>query len=537
MDSMPAIVDYVFRHAAHSPDLKAIADEHSSYTYGALAPRVRALADQLRRIGIGRGEFVAAMTPPRADAYTLFLALNAIGAIWLGLNPRYTLRELGYIVGDAKPKAMFFVSELDGREYLEEVKSIVTTNACVENVICLDGATSDETLGEIWGFETFLAGGSPQSDAADSERVGDDIAAIIYTSGSTGRPKGALLPNRCMVHRALVQNEDYVMRAGRPHCYVILPINHVGSIVLTCAFSMVNGGSLTFRQRFDPHRVGRDVFENGINFLVMVPTMYQQVFASPEFSEADYRNCQVFFWGGANLPREFIRRLRTMGHGEVRTNYGATELCSSVTRTDPDLDIDVLAQTVGYALDDELRVVKEDGTLARIGEVGEAHVRRQWIMAGYLNRPEAFEEAVTEDGEWFRTGDLMELMEDGKNLRFVGRMSDMFKAGGHNVYPREIEEWLEEHPAVEMAAVLGKKDPLFDEVGHAVVLSRAGRGSTEDEMREWCRKGLANYKVPKSFEFRSEMPMLGTGKIDRMALRAQMDTARDDGSCGRDVHL
>jgi acyl-CoA synthetase (AMP-forming)/AMP-acid ligase II len=265
--------------------------------------------------------------------------------------------------------------------------------------------------------------------------------------------------------------------------------------------------------------------------------MYQQVFASPEFSEADYRNCQVFFWGGANLPREFIRRLRTMGHGEVRTNYGATELCSSVTRTDPDLDIDVLAQTVGYALDDELRVVKEDGTLARIGEVGEAHVRRQWIMAGYLNRPEAFEEAVTEDGEWFRTGDLMELMEDGKNLRFVGRMSDMFKAGGHNVYPREIEEWLEEHPAVEMAAVLGKKDPLSDEVGHAVVLSRAGRGSTEDEMREWCRKGLANYKVPKSFEFRSEMPMLGTGKIDRMALRAQMDTARDDGSGGRDVHL
>ena len=529
MDTMPAIVDYAFRHAENSPDLKAIADEHRSYSYGALKPRVRALADQLRRIGIGRGDFVAALTPPRADAYTLFLALNAIGAIWLGLNPRYTPREMTYIVGDAKPKALFFVSELDGRTYLEEAKSMVVANACVENVICLDGATSDETLGNISSFEAFLAGGSPQSDAADIERVGDDIAAIIYTSGSTGRPKGALLPNRCMVHRALVQNEDYVMKAGRPHCYVILPINHVGSIVLTCAFSIVNGGSLTFRERFDPDRVGRDVFENDINFLVMVPTMYQQIFASPQFNEADYRNCQVFFWGGANLPKEFIRRLRTMGHGEVRTNYGATELCSSVTRTDPDLDIDVLAQTIGYGLDDELRVVKNDGTLAGIGEVGEAQVRREWIMAGYLNRSEELEEAFTEDGEWFRTGDLMELMEDGKNLRFVGRMSDMFKSGGHNVYPREIEEWLEEHPAVEMVAVLGKKDVLFDEVGHAVVLNRAGTKPTEEEMKEWCRKGLANYKVPKSFEFRSKMPMLGTGKIDKMALRAEMDTFCGEG--------
>jgi acyl-CoA synthetase (AMP-forming)/AMP-acid ligase II len=526
---MPTIVDYVFRHAETSPDLKAIADEQRSHSYGALKARICALADQLRGIGIGRGDFVAALTPPRADAYTLFLALNAIGAVWLGLNPRYTLREMRYMVGDAEPKALFFVSEMAGRTYLEEVKSLVAANACVENVVCFDGAARDETLGDVPSFEAFLASGSPRWDATGIERSGDDIAAIIYTSGSTGRPKGALLPNRCTVHRALVQNTDYVMKAGRPHCYVILPINHVGSIVLTCAFSMVNGGSLTFRQRFDPDRVGRDVLENDINFLVMVPTMYQQVFASPHFDEADYRNCQVFFWGGANLPKEFIRRLRAMGHGEVRTNYGATELCSSVTRTDPDLDIDVLAQTIGYALDDELRVVKDDGALAGIGEVGEARVRRQWIMAGYLNMPEATEEAFTADGEWFRTGDLMELMEDGKNLRFVGRISDMFKSGGHNVYPREIEEWIEEHPAVEMVAVLGKKDPLFDEVGHAVILNRAGTKPTEEEMKEWCRKGLVNYKVPKSFEFRSKLPMLGNGKIDKMALRAEMDKASGEG--------
>jgi acyl-CoA synthetase (AMP-forming)/AMP-acid ligase II len=230
----------------------------------------------------------------------------------------------------------------------------------------------------------------------------------------------------------------------------------------------------------------------------------------------------VFFWGGANLPKAFIRKLRAMGHGEVRTNYGASELCSSVTRTDPELDIDVLAQTIGYALDDELRVVKSDGALARIGEVGEAQVRRQWIMAGYLNRPEAMKEAFTEDGEWFRTGDLMELMEDGKNLRFVGRMSDMFKSGGYNVYPREIEEWLEEHPDIEMVVVFGVKDPVFDEVGHAVIISRAGTTPTEHEMKEWCKEGLANYKVPKSFEFRSSVPMLGTGKVDKIALRAEV---------------
>jgi acyl-CoA synthetase (AMP-forming)/AMP-acid ligase II len=525
MDALPSIVDYVFHHAETTPGLQALSDEQSGYTYGQLKPRVRALADQLLKLGIGRGDFVAALTPPSADAYTLFLALNAIGAVWLGLNPKYTLREMGHMVGDAKPKALFFVFQMAGREYLDDVNSMVAANECIENVVCFDRPISDETFGPIWGFEELVAEGSPESDATDFERFGEDIAAIIYTSGSTGHPKGALLPNKCMVHRALVQSNDYVMKAGRPHCYVILPLNHVGSIVLMCAFSVVNGGSLTFRQRFDPDRVGKDVSTHDINFLVMLPTMYQQVFASPEFDEADYCNCQVFFWGGANLPKAFIEKLRSMGHGEVRTNYGASELCSSVTRTDPDLDIDILAQTIGYALDDELRVLKGDGTLAGIGEVGEAQVRKQWIMAGYLNRPEAMKEAFTEDGEWFRTGDLMELMEDGTNLRFVGRMSDMFKSGGYNVYPREIEAWLEEHPDVEMVVVLGVDDPLFDEVGHAIIMSRAGSTPTEHEMKEWCKKGLANYKVPKSFEFRSNMPMLGTGKIDKIALRAEIAKA------------
>ncbi|MGD9914875.1 MAG: class I adenylate-forming enzyme family protein, partial [Rhizobiaceae bacterium] len=128
----------------------------------------------------------------------------------------------------------------------------------------------------------------------------------------------------------------------------------------------------------------------------------------------------------------------------------------------------------------------------------------------------------TEDGEWFKTGDLMELMADGKNLRFVGRRSDMFKSGGYNVYPREVEEWLEEHPAVEMVAVLGRPDPLFGEVGHAVVLGKRGTALTEADLREWCKQGLANYKVPKTFELRTEMPLLSTGKLDKLALRQAM---------------
>lgn len=518
----PSIVDYVFAHGLTAGALKAISDERTAYTYAELTPRVRALANSLRNAGIGRGDFVCVLTPPRADAYTLFLALNAIGAVWLGLNPKYALREMEFIVADARPTALFFISAMDGRAYLDEVRQLVSANESIRTVVCLDEAVSDAALGDIPSFEQFMAAGSPESDAADVARSGTDIAAIIYTSGSTGRPKGALLPNRSIVHRARVQNRDYVMKAGRPHCYVIIPINHVGGLVLMSAFSMVNGGSLTFRERFDPDAVGADVLANDINFLVMMPTMYQKVFASPAFREDDYRNCQVFFWGGANLPKEFIQRLRGMGHGEVRTNYGASELCSSVTRTDPALDVDTLTQTIGYALDDELRVVREDGSIAGRGEVGEAQVRKQWIMAGYLNRPQAMSESFTEDGEWFKTGDLMELMADGKNLRFVGRRSDMFKSGGYNVYPREVEEWLEEHPAVDMVAVLGRPDPLFGEVGHAVVLGKRGSALTEAELREWCRQGLANYKVPKTFELRTDMPLLSTGKLDKLALRQAM---------------
>ncbi len=525
MCSAPSIASFVLQHAVEEPGRHAISDERSAHTYEELARNVRILALSLQRRGIRRGDFVAALTPPRSDAYTLFLALNLIGAIWVGLNPRYKLRELRHIVEDAKPKALFFASSPQVAASLEDIAELVSECACLRFVVCFDGNVSHGVLERVSSYSDLLAegtepAGQPNMGESSIGPIEEDIAAVIYTSGSTGKPKGVLIPNRSMIHRAQTQGRDYLLKGERPRCYAILPLNHVGGLVLICAYCVVNGGAMVFRERFDVDTVGDDVLENRINILIMLPTMYQQVFASPRFRESDYRHCQIFLWAGGTLPTWIIDTLRGMGGGEVRTNYGASELCSSVTRSDPDLDTSTLSQTIGYAIEDELRVVKPDGMIAAIGEIGEAQVRNRWIMKGYLGLERETRSAFTDDGEWFKTGDLMMVMEDGRNLKFVGRVSNMLKSGGYNVYPTEIENWIVEHQDVKLAVVVGKPDDLYGEVGHAIVVPKEGRSVTEEEMKRWCQKGLANYKVPKSFEFRGQLPMLANGKVDLVALKA-----------------
>lgn len=513
----PSIVDFVFQHAQERPDSIAIASEYEEVNYESLKKRVMALARSLTEMGVVKGDIVAVLTPPRTDAYTLFLALNTIGATWLALNNKYKFREMEYIIQDSQPKAFFFISELDGRRYLNEVQALASDNACIQQLCCFDRVVAASELEGVNYFPDLMKADEPRENVDAYHRLETDIAAIIYTSGSTGKPKGCMLPNRSMVYRALLQNEQYSL-SDLPRLYMPLPLNHVGGLSLMSAYTMVAGGTLNFRERFDPQEVGNICEQRGINFLMLLPTMYQMIFDAEGFDESQYKGVEIFFWSGACMPKEMIARLKGMGKGQLRSNYGMTEICSSLTCTDPDADIDTLAVTIGYSPTGELRVVDKDGKECGPGQVGEIQVKKEYCMAGYLNNPEATAKTYTDDG-WLITGDQVEVMADGKNLRFVGRHSDMYKSGGYNVYPREIEECIEEHPKVSMVAVVGAKDGLYGEVGHAFIVPKSGKELSEMAVKDWCSKVLANYKVPKRFNICSELPLLANGKIDKLTLR------------------
>jgi len=515
-----AIVDFVFEHAVATPDKLAIASEYDAYTYGELRRRVLAVASRLRALDIGRGDIVAVLAPPRTDAYTLFLALNSIGAIWLSLNNKFRYPEMEHMVANARPKAMFFIAEMGGRNYVDEVRKLAESTDSIRPLCSLDREIDDAELAGVSYFPDMVESGMASECAEPPARDETAVAAIIYTSGSTGRPKGCLLPNRSMVHRVLVQIDEYPLEQ-LPSMYVPFPLNHVGGLVLMSGFAMASGGAAHFREMFVPGDVGNIAEQHGINFLALLPTMYQMIFDADGFDAGQFKDVEIFFWSGTRMPRSMIEQLQAMGRGQVRTNYGATELCSSLTCSDPDMDIDTLAITIGRSRSGELRVVKKDGRECQVGEIGEIQARREFCMAGYLNNPEATAAAYTKDG-WLKTGDLVEVLPDG-NLSFVGRDSDMYKSGGENIYPAEIEACIEANPKVNLVAVIGVADELYGEVGRAYILKTPDADLSPEEMKAWCAERLANYKIPKKFDFCDALPLLANGKIDKVSLRKAID--------------
>jgi len=301
---------------------------------------------------------------------------------------------------------------------------------------------------------------------------------------------------------------------------VSFPIDHVACVADTCATTLVKGGTIIFQERFNPHALLETTQREKVTFWVGIPTMIQLVLAQADFDTFDLSSLELVLWGGAALPRSIIAKLQQMGPRLI-TAYGMTETSAHVTYTDSNADIEILAETIGKPdPNSPCRIVNENGLECAIGEQGELQFKCDHLMLEYFNQPQTSHEAFTNDG-WMHTGDIGFWREDG-NIKLAGRMSDMFKSGGYNVYPREIEVVLEQLPAVAMAAVISVADDLYQEVGHAYVLLEPGGKISEQELAEYCKQQLANYKVPKRFFKQTNLPMLPVGKIDKCALKSMM---------------
>ena len=511
---LESIVDCVIEHARRFPDRPAIIFEDGAVTYDRLSAQVEELAGQLLEIGVRRGEVVACLSYPRIDAYTLHLALISVGALWLGINPKYKLSEMSHIVQDAKPVAIFFVSEMDGRDYVNDVNALQSAADCIKHLVCFDNAVPGATL-----FSELMAEGTGRrSSAGSTARGGEDLCMIVYTSGSSGRPKGCMLRNKSMVHRGQMQVRDFDFSDDYPIVFNPWPMNHVGGIQLVSAYVMVAGGTIVFTRGFDAETMGKTVAENNINLLLLLPTMYHLMFSATSFDPDDFASVELFVFSGGSLSTGQIRKLRAIGQGRVQANYGLSEGHSTVTISTPGLDDKTLSVTVGRSRDGETRVVGDDGhECAAIGQQGELQVKREFCMLGYLNLPAATEEVFTADG-WLKTGDKVELLEHGE-MRLIGRMSEMYKSGGYNIYPREIEMCLEEHPDVGLAAVIKRPHEVFGEVGVAYISPKPGRQPTREELKAWCKRAIADYKIPKGFVINRNLPLLPNNKIDKVALQ------------------
>jgi acyl-CoA synthetase (AMP-forming)/AMP-acid ligase II len=515
----PALADYILEYAQSCPDRIALSSEYGDISYAELGLRVRRLALALQRSGVKRGDRVAVLTTPRADGYSVFLALNAIGAIWLGINPVYQYQEMLYVVDDASPVALVFLSEFQGRSYIEDATRLMHDSSSLQNMVCLDREL--DGVESLSGMVQRMLGeeegeGEGEGLSPDYQRDREDVAMIVYTSGSTGNPKGCMLPNKAMAYRAFTQWQQFRV-SDYPRVYCPLPLNHVGGMQMVAGATLFAGGTVNFREKFNANEVGQVVSQGRINFMVMFPTMYQLICDDPAFRVEDFASLECINFSGGVISRELLGKLAMLGSGQVCTCFGSTETCIGVVFSDPELDLDTLSISVGRPIRDDVRVVNDGGEPCMAGEIGEFQVKPDYCMVGYFNRPLETEASFTADG-WLKTGDLVEVLPDG-NFRFSARVSDMFKSGGYNVYPREIEIALEEHEAIATAAVVGVPDTLYGEVGYAYINLLADNTVDAEHLKAWCKSRVSNYKIPKVIEALDAMPLLPNGKLDKTSLK------------------
>ncbi len=514
---LPRIADYLAHHAAGQPEAEAMVHGAARWNWAQLAAEVETLARAFLAAGVQRGDRIACLSTPRPEFWIGFLASARIGAIWVGLNPRHTGPELTHVIEDSAPVLLLALAAHRDRDFASEIAALTATRP--EMPVYLFG-------GDAPSLPDLLAL-ADQTDPTTLERAEAavqpaDPAAIVYTSGSTGKPKGALLPHRGLSFCSHLQNRAWGARQGQTRIINYFPVNHLAALCDVSCFVLIAGGALIWMEDFDPGATLATAAAERVTVLGGVPTMIQMITAHPDYAATDLASVETIAIGGAATPLPLVRLLRER-FDRVSTGYGSTETVGHMTFTAPDAPDEQIAGSIGLPVPEyALRIATPEGSTCWPGEEGEIQVKGDFLFLGYHRNPAATAEAFTADG-WYRTGDAAVANPDG-TWRLVGRLKEVFKSGGYNIYPREIEIALENHPAIALAAVVNVPDPLFGEVGHAFVLCKPGAVVDENALADHCRSRLANYKCPKRVFVVSDLPMLPVGKVDKQALRTAART-------------
>ena len=461
-------------------------------TYTELARGAGQAAALVREIGVGPGDRVGLMLPNVLAFPLLFYGTLAAGASVVPMNPLLKSREVAHYLGDSGASAVFAWEQFAD----EAAKGAADTGAQVIRVAEPDART---VLGD-W---------EPLAEWA--ERGDDDDAVILYTSGTTGVPKGAELTHANLYKNAEVTTTTLLTADQGDVIMGCLPLFHVFGLTCGMNASVISGATLTLLPRFDAGQALEMIARERVTIFEGVPTMYSALLHSPERATTDVSSLRLCVSGGAALPVEVLRQFEEAFGVAILEGYGLSETSPVASFNHPNRERK--AGSIGTPIAGvEMRVVDEAGNDVPQGEVGEIAIRGHNVMKGYWGKP-AETAAAIPDG-WFRTGDLARVDEDGY-FCIVDRKKEMIIRGGYNVYPREIEEAIHEHPAVAEVAVIGiPHDSLGEEVGAAVAL-KPGATATPDELKEFAKQRVAAYKYPRHVWLVDALPKGPTGKILR----------------------
>jgi HIP---CoA ligase len=516
----PSIPAMVASAAERFADQVAVRDGDTTLTYAELDQEAREFAAALVAAGVEPGDRVAIWCGNCAEWTVAALGLFAAGAVLVPVNTRFKGAEAAVILARSGARVLVTVTDFLGTDYVAMLEGTATPLPELRTIVVAKGVAA----GHAVSWRNFLAGATPASRSEVDRRraaVGpDDLSDILFTSGTTGVPKGVVMTHG----RTLIVATDWVAMTGLSAGDVYLQVNpyfHMFGLKAGILASVASGATMLPEPVFDVDRVLARVAAERVTVLPGPPTLYQSILDHPQRAEHDLSSLRVAVTGSADIPVELIRRVDDeLPFSNIVTGYGLTEAGTACATSEGD-DAEAVATTVGRPRPGfELRIVDAEGADVEAGQSGEVLLRGGSVMAAYLDDPEETRKVLSDDG-WLRTGDLGQVDEAGR-LRIVGRVKDMFIVGGFNAYPAEIENALLRHPAVRQAAVIGIPDHRLGEVGMAfVVVSEDVSG---DDIKEWSRNEMANYKVPRVVEIVDTLPLSATGKVLKDALREQAST-------------
>ncbi|MCK6090819.1 long-chain fatty acid--CoA ligase [Micrococcus endophyticus] len=500
---MPDVVVPILleRTAAAEPDRTALILGEERLTYAELQDQVHRIAGLLRSQGLGPGDRMAIMLPNVLAFPVLFFGALQVGAVVVPMNPLFKTREIQYYLEDSGAVMLWGVPS-------EEAEAATQAVGVPFHALGADGLAPHLT-----------ASPGPVTEAA--ERDPQDDAVILYTSGTTGRPKGAQLTHRNLTSNANTVVETLIHLKAGETILGCLPLFHVFGLTCSMLTCVSVGATLSLIPRFDPTQAIETIRRDAVDVFIGVPTMYGAILTVGAEDPSALASLRVAVSGGSSMPVEVLRRFESTFGCQILEGYGLSETSPAACFNHPDTDRQ--PGSIGTPIRGvELRLVTPGGEEVPEGDaetIGEVCIRGENIMKGYWGRPDATAEAIDDDG-WFHSGDLGRRDAAG-NYYIVDRTKDMILRGGLNVYPREVEEVLYEHPAVAEAAVVGVPHAELGEDVAAYVVLAPGAEATEAELIAHVKDRVAPYKYPRTVHLMDGLPKTATGKI----LKRELGTA------------
>jgi fatty-acyl-CoA synthase len=506
------INNWLTRREMLTPDKVALIDtlhDKQRITYREWNRSTNRTANFMREtLHIQKGERIAILARNCIEYLDVWFACGKLGAIIQLLNWRLTPYELTGVLNDATP-AVFIYSQ----EFATQTETIRSSATSIKSWISFDQPLQP---GDISFSDRQQY---PDSEPPEVMLEWNDPWAICYTGGTTGLPKGAVL-----THRSITANSVNTVMSwglGPDDINIVnMPMFHTGGFNVFLAPLVHIGGTSIVCRGFDVDQVFDLIRDEHVTLLVGVPTMLIMMQQSPRWKDADLSSIKLAGSGGASCPKAIVEKFAERNI-KLFTGYGLTEAGPNTFWLPPEKRLEKIG-SVGYPLIHiDVKIINSKGDECGTDEVGELLVRGPHVCAGYWGKPKETAKAII-DG-WMHTGDLARRDEDGCYY-IVGRSKDMFKSGGENVYPAEIENVLHSQPSIAEAAVIGVPNEKWGEVGCAFIVLKPGMLLTTDELIAFCQIRLAKFKIPKSFKFVDSLPKTAAGKIDKVQLSAEYKT-------------